>query len=43
MFEKAKAAVLREGFDQVIVLRQDTHADLVIKVSPRAKIRSGMS
>jgi len=43
MFEKAKAAVLSEGFDRVIVLRQSSNQDLVVKISPRAKIRSGMS
>jgi protein phosphatase len=43
MFEKAKAAVLREGFDQLIVLRQSSNEGLVVKISPRAKIRSGKS
>jgi predicted kinase len=37
MLEKAKAAVSREGFDQVIVLRQRSHQDLVVKISVRAK------
>jgi protein phosphatase len=37
MLEKAKAAVLREGFDQVIVLREGGHRDLVVKISARAR------
>jgi protein phosphatase len=42
MLEKAMASLLREGFDQVIVLKQSELHDLVVKVSPRARIRSGI-
>jgi len=38
MLERAKTSVLREGFDQVIVLRQSSNEGLVVKISPRARI-----
>jgi protein phosphatase len=41
MLEKAMASVGREGFDQVIVLKQSDQPDLVVKVSSRAHNQTG--